>query len=434
MMEHLLLSELNGLIRETIALTLESSYWIVAEINECRTAANGHCYLELIERDQNGARLTAKANAHIWSNRNQLLQAHFYKVTGRALQAGLSVLIAVEIEFHELYGYSLNITDIEPSYTIGDVVRRRNEILTRLQADGVADLNRELSLPRPAMRFAIISAQTAAGYGDFIHQLEQSGYPFKTQLFPAFMQGEKVESSIIVALERIAAEQDRWDAVIIIRGGGATSDLGGFETYDLAANVAQFPLPILVGIGHERDETILDLIAFKHFKTPTAVAAYLIDLQQQELVLLADFSTALKRYATQALSWKKEELTRLSQKVLAFTAGFSTREHHRLYSLQSRLHILINKQQEAHSAHLSTIKERLASATQDFLKREKDRMLLYEKQIEYARPDRILKLGFSITRKNGVIVKHASKLQEGDIVETQLNSGSFTSIVKVKKK
>ena len=193
------------------------------------------------------------------------------------------MLIAVEIEFHELYGYSLNITDIEPSYTIGDVVRRRNEILTRLQADGVADLNRELSLPRPAMRFCNNLCTNSCRYGDFMHQLEQSGYPFKTQLFPAFMQGEKVESSIIAALERIAAEQDRWDAVIIIRGGGATSDLGGFETYDLAANVAQFPLPILVGIGHERDETILDLIAFKHFKTPTAVAAYLIDLQQQEL-------------------------------------------------------------------------------------------------------------------------------------------------------
>ena len=247
------LFELNARVRAMLHHTLPDCYWVAAEISDLRVASNGHCYMELVQKDTFSGSLVAKARAMIWRQNYVMVRSHFEHATQQRLVAGIKVLVYVSVEFHELYGYSLNIVDIDPTYTLGDLAQRRQEIIRQLQDDGVMDLNKELPLPRVLRRIAVISSATAAGYGDFCNQLQQSGYDFTLKLFPAVMQGDKVERSVIDALNAIAAECDDWDVVVIIRGGGATTDLNGFESYLLATNVAQFPLPILTGIGHERD-------------------------------------------------------------------------------------------------------------------------------------------------------------------------------------
>ena len=288
------LSELNNLVRGVLEQTLDEAYWIVAEVSEMRVAANGHCYLEFVEKDASGTKFIAKARANIWRSTYDLLAPWFEQSTGHRLQAGLKVLVRVTATFHEVYGFSLNVIDIDPNYTLGDMERRRREILAQLREDGVLTLNKELELLRLTKRIAVISAATAAGYGDFCRQLEQSGFLFTTKLFPAAMQGEKVEESVINALDTVANEQADWDAVVIIRGGGAVSELSCFDSYLLAANVAQFPLPVLTGIGHERDDTVTDCVAHCKFKTPTAVAAFLIERRKDEWDLFSELSERLQ--------------------------------------------------------------------------------------------------------------------------------------------
>ncbi|MEE1233690.1 MAG: exodeoxyribonuclease VII large subunit, partial [Phocaeicola sp.] len=272
------LYELNGLVRRSIQACLPDEYWVQAELSDVRSNYSGHCYLELVQKDPKSNSLVAKARGMIWSNVFFRLKSYFEEETGQAFVSGIKVLVKVTVGFHELYGFSLTIIDIDPTYTLGDMARRRKEILNRLDAEGILTLNKELDFPELPQRIAVISSATAAGYGDFCNQLENNiyGFQFFTRLFPAVMQGDKVESSIIAALDAINAEIDNWDAVVIIRGGGATSDLSGFDTYDLAANCAQFPLPIITGIGHERDDTVLDMISHTRVKTPTAAAEFLI--------------------------------------------------------------------------------------------------------------------------------------------------------------
>ena len=280
------LFELNCTVRGVLRETLRQAVWVVAEVSDLRVASNGHCYLELVQKDGQSGSLVAKARATIWRSRYFALSQDFSRLTGQSLQSGLKIMVRVSVVFHELYGYSLDISDIDPSYTLGDIQAQRRAIIARLEAEGVMHLNRGLPLPRLLRRVAVVSSETAAGYGDFCNQLAQSGFAFELKLFPAVMQGDRVEESIIAALDAIAAEAGRWDVVAIIRGGGATTDLHGFDTYLLAANVAQFPLPVLTGIGHERDETILDLVAHKRLKTPTAVAAFLVESRQAEAAVL----------------------------------------------------------------------------------------------------------------------------------------------------
>ena len=273
------LYELNNLIKGVLHDNLSEMFWIRAEMSDVRANQNGHCYLEFIEKDTQGRTIVAKARAMIWSNTFYMLKAYFESTTNQTFASGLKVLVRVSIEFHELYGFSLTVHDIDPSYTLGDQARNRAAILKQLEEDGVIDLNKELELPVPANRIAIISSPTAAGYEDFCNQLANNsmGFVFYTKLFPAIMQGDRAEDSIIEALERIYEYQDCFDAVVIIRGGGATSELSCFDSYLLAASCAQFPLPIITGIGHERDETVLDIVAHTRAKTPTAVAEFLID-------------------------------------------------------------------------------------------------------------------------------------------------------------
>ena len=428
-MQPLSLYELNNLVRGTLEATLCDTYWMTAELSEVRVASNGHCYVEFVEKDQRSNALIAKARGNIWRNTYALLSRNFEHETGQRLAPGLKVLVAVQISFHELYGYALTVTDIDPTYTLGDMAQRRKEILAQLDADGVLTLNKELDLPRPLSRIAVISSGTAAGYGDFCNQLENTPYRFTTELFPAIMQGDRVEESVIAALDHIAAEMENWDAVVIIRGGGAVSDLNGFDTYLLAANVAQFPLPILTGIGHERDDTVIDMVAHTRLKTPTAVAAFLIERQRDEAEELFDLEDRLYQSAERRIELEKSRFEQKARRFQTAATQYSSREREALIRLATRLEVKTKEYLQQQLFQLNTIPQRLKTATDRMISQEQMRLNFIEKSLSMAGPERILKMGFSITLHNGKAVTDASQVQNGDKIVTRLAKGSVESIV-----
>ena len=302
----LTLLSLNRLVRAAIEQSLDDEYWLEAELSEARLASNGHFYVEFVQKDDSGRTLVAKARGVAWARTYNMIAPLFERATGERLRAGMKVRVLVTVAFHELYGYSLNVVNIDPSFTLGDLAQRRREILAQLEAGGILEDNRQLPLPALLKRIAVVSSAGAAGYGDFCNQLANNDYGlcFHVQLFPAVMQGANVEESVLAALAAIADEAERWDFVVVIRGGGATSDLADFDSYPLAAAVAQMPLPVLVGIGHERDETVLDFVAHTRVKTPTAAAAFIIDHGAQQLALLDE----LQGRITQGVAMRVENL------------------------------------------------------------------------------------------------------------------------------
>lgn len=428
-MNHLSLSELNGLVREVISLSMDDAYWIVAEVSELRTAANGHCYMELVEKDENGKGLRAKASAHVWKNTWQLLRMHFEEETGQVLAAGMKILVEVEVEFHELYGFSLNITDVDPTYTLGDMARRRQEILQQLEADGVKDLNKELTLPRPLLRIAVVSSATAAGFGDFTRQLEASPYNFRTKLFPAIMQGDRVEESIIAALDEISLSTEDYDCVCILRGGGAASDLQGFESYPLATNVAQFPIPVLTGIGHERDDTVIDFVAHTRLKTPTAVAAFLIDRATEELEHLAMLGRDIYNNVSERLHEERTRYENAARRLQLNIAQSNQLGRERILRLHARIEKAIELYLLNEHNLLTKMWEKLPQSALVKLQREQQRTELLKRHVALMSPERILALGYSITRANGRIIKSADDVCKGALIETTLADGSIRSNV-----
>lgn len=428
-MKALSLFELNNLVHEALEATFDHTYWLTAELSECRVAANGHCYVELVEKDDDSRVLIAKARGNIWRNTYPLLAATFEHETGQKLQPGLKILVEAKVTFHELYGYALNIIDIDPTYTLGDMARKRKEILAQLEADGVLTLNKELALPRPLSRIAVISSSTAAGYGDFCDQLEKSPYRFTTRLFPAIMQGEHVEESVIEALDSIAEEQEAWDAVVIIRGGGAVSDLNGFDTYLLAANVAQFPLPILTGIGHERDDTIIDVVAHTRLKTPTAVAAFLIERQRDEYETLLQMEKNLQQNICRKLEKERNRFEQNGRRYQMATASYCHREKANLLKLTSLLEKQIFQLIQQQQFQLNSLQQVYEKAVATQISHEQIKLASIGKQLVLAGPERILKMGFSITYHQGKAVKSASLLKSGSRLTTRLAEGSITSTV-----
>ena len=394
-MESLSLYELGRLIRLALNQGLPDAYWVQAELSEVREAYNGHCYIELVQKAERGNALLAKARGTIWANIYKMLRPYFENATGQRFAAGIKVLLQVSVEYHEQYGLSLTVHDIDPTYTLGDMARRRREILMQLEEEGVLTLNKELSMPLLPQRIAVVSAAGAAGYGDFCDQLMSNpyGFVFYPKLFPAVMQGDRVEATVIAALDRIAAERDEWDVVVIIRGGGATSDLSGFDTYPLAANCAQFPLPIITGIGHERDDTVLDLVAHTRVKTPTAAAEYLIATLSDAAAVLDTLVASLTANLTECIH---REETRLH-----------TRQLHRIEQIESRLKVA-----GAHS-----------------LVEQQHRLQLIEKIIEGASPAHILQRGYSITRCDGRVVRNAASLPVGAVLTTEFADGQVSSSV-----
>ncbi|WP_418832654.1 exodeoxyribonuclease VII large subunit [Phocaeicola sp.] len=424
------LFELNQLVRRSVRTCLPDEYWVQVELSDVRANYSGHCYLECVQKDPKSNSLIAKARGIIWSNVFSQLKPYFEQETGQAFVSGIKVLVKVTVDFHELYGYSLTIVDIDPAYTLGDMARRRREILLRLQEEGVLSLNKELELPVLAQRIAVISSATAAGYGDFCNQLENNafGFAFYPRLFPAIMQGERVEASVIAALDRIYAESEKWDVVVIIRGGGATSDLSGFDTYDLAASCAQFPLPIITGIGHERDDTVIDLVAHTRVKTPTAAAEFLVNHLRHTAEQLENYAYYIRQEVPARLNREKERLERCITRIPARVQMRLQREDFRRERLAKRMEMAWQSRlaREQYRLELSS---RLSVALQARLLKEKHRLDLLEKSVEAASPDLLLKRGYSITLKDGKAVTDASLLKPGDRVVTRVAKGQFSSEV-----
>ncbi len=403
------LYELNNRIRQVLEEGIAEPVWIVAEISDLSINRNGHCYLELVEKSPDDDRILARSRATIWANTLRILKPWFETTTGQELTAGIKVLIRVSVEFHELYSISLNINDIEPSFTIGEMARNRQLIIRKLQDAGVFDMNKELEMPLVPQRIAIISSSTAAGYGDFINQLKNNPgrYVFYTHLFPAVMQGQETVPTIISALDAVAAQGDFFDVVVIIRGGGSKLDLSSFDHHDLGYYVTQFPLPVITGIGHEQDDSVLDLVAHTRCKTPTAVAEFLIsrigDFESDLDTLTQDTVGA----STDYLGSQKERLALAIHSVTLTTKGFGDRQHLVLSQAQSRLRIGTGQM--------------LLLANRDLKN--------YSQIASHYHPENLLRKGYSITYKNGKVIKSVSLLQPGDHIVTQFMDGDAQSLI-----
>ena len=429
--EAMSLYELNSLVRRGLHSILPDEYWIQAELSDVRSNYSGHCYLEFVQKDPKSNALIAKARGVIWSSVFMRLRPYFERETGQAFVSGIKVMVKVTVDFHELYGFSLTVVDIDPAYTIGDMARRRKEILKRLDEEGILTMNKELEMPEPLQRIAVISSATAAGYGDFCNQLHSNkfGFVFYTKLFPAIMQGDRVEETIISSLERIYSEIDNWDVVVIIRGGGATSDLSGFDTYDLAAHCAQFPLPIITGIGHERDDTVIDMVSHTRVKTPTAAAEYIIGMMLQTASRLDDLSERLRSEIPVILNSESERLNRLVARIPLVVQSRLQRENMRCERMYSRL-VMSWQKRFLVEQHRLDVYPRLLMYVRSVMEKETHKIDLMERILKSASPEQLLKRGYSITLLNGKSVRDVSKIKSGDEVETVLATGKFKSIVK----
>ena len=416
MSEALTLFELNRLVRETLECEMPDEYWVEAELSECRES-KGHCYMELIQKDERNATPIAKAAAKCWATKWMLIRPYFERTTGQQLHAGMKVLLKVYPQFHEAYGFSWIVTDIDPTYTLGDMARKRQEIIRQLKEEGVFDLQKELQLPLFCQRIAVVSSESAAGYGDFCNQLTHNpyGFHFDIQLFPAVMQGEEVEQSIITALEKIysltslhSPLTSNYDIVVIIRGGGATSDMSGFDTLALAENVANFPIPIITGIGHDRDETILDMVSHTRVKTPTAAATFLIDHLKGVLDAIEGAQSLITHYAQHKLSTLQAQLATIQEILPKLFSAVKIRQDARIETLEARLPLLAERRLTA----------------------ERHRLQLTEEKLKALDPSLLLKRGYSITLHNGRAVRDPLALKAGDEIETRLEKGTIKSIIK----
>ena len=427
------LVELNQRIRMTLEQAFPDTYWVRAEMSDVReNSASGHCYLEFIEKDPRSGQLLAKVRGAIWAKTFRLLKPYFEMETGQRFVSGLKVLVRVTVDFHELYGLSLTVVDIDPAYTLGDMARKRLEIIRQLQEEGVFELNKELPLPLLPRRIALISSPTAAGYEDFMNQLthNRAGYPFYVKLFPALMQGERTEESVIAALDRIYAHQELFDVVALLRGGGATSDLNSFDSYLLAANCAQFPLPILTGIGHERDDTVVDLVAHTRLKTPTAVAEFLIARMDQAAQTVEELQQTMTQSASVRLLQEKQRLQSYATRFPALVGQRMERNRTLLHQLGAKLPTMAQGFVERKRAMVDRLAMQLRNATTTHLAEKQRFLQLQEQFVRMASPDYILRRGYSLTLREGKIIKRAEELQAGEELTTRFMDGEVKSIIK----
>ena len=405
--------------------------WVTAELSDV-AERGGHCYMELIQKDPDTGTTVAKARGTIWANRWTGIKFKFLRETGQNFATGLQVMVRVVAGYHPIYGMNLNITEVNSAYTMGDMQRRRREILMKLKNEGIIDENRSLDFPRPTLRVAVVSARGAAGYGDFMNQLYSNALRmrFHVQLFEAVMQGDRVPPTVIDALDRIAAEQDKWDCVVIIRGGGATSDLNGFEDYGLAAHVALFPLPVIVGIGHERDETVLDFVARQRVKTPTAAAEFLIDLAKQEVELLRNISANILQMATDSIGGARQQLAYITGQLPVAPINALHRAEKRLDTATMALANITSRRLQPMMSQLDRYADSLRIITANTLQKRAAKLDAYAELLAALSPQATLQRGFSITRVNGHAVTSTTELTPGTEVETTLASGTITSIIK----
>lgn len=430
MTKTLSLFELNSLVADVINTTMSRSYWVEAELSEVREN-RGHCYMELIEKNENSNVPIARASAKCWSNIWSAIKPYFIRITGQQIRAGMKVMLQVHAQFHPQYGFSWIVDDINPEYTMGDMMRKRQEIIRQLKEEGVYDLQKELSLPLFAQRIAVISSATAAGYGDFCNQLENNelGLYFHVELFPAIMQGDNVESSIIASLDHINNREEDFDCVVIIRGGGATADLSGFDTLGLAENVANFPLPIITGIGHERDESILDMVSYRRVKTPTAAAAYLINHLTSTLIRVENAQSTIIDYVKKALEIENMRIKHIGAQIPVLFSIVRTKQEARLESLFQRLFTASKELMKQSDFLLLSLQQRVQPAVRGRLSSEHHRLDVLEHRARLLDPTLLLKRGYSITLHNGKAIHNANDLKIGDTITTLLEIGQIESKV-----
>ncbi len=430
----LTLFELNSLVSNVIDTAFDHAFWVEAELSEAREV-RGHCYMELIQKDIFSATPVARASAKCWKSTWARLKPKFERATGQELHAGLKVMLLVTANFHEAYGFAWIVQDIDPTYTLGDMARKRLEIIRQLKEEGVFDLQKELTIPMFAQRVAVISSENAAGYGDFCHQLLDNdyGFAFSIRLFPAIMQGEQVETTVINALNDIYNNVDDFDVVVIIRGGGATADMSGFDTLALAENVANFPIPIITGIGHDRDESVLDMVSNTRVKTPTAAAAFLVDNLAS---LWSHIDTMRERVATtvrRRMETEQERLARISGRVPILFSLVKERQEAKLTRLMTAITGSIRERLQRAMHEIAVIDNNIQPLVERKLTKERNRVAQLALRADALDPQLLLKRGYSITLFNGKAVHDPATLQEGDVIETRVEKGTLVSTIHLNK-
>ncbi len=402
------LSQLNGLIKAAITDILPHAYWVVAEIAEIKLNQRGHCYLELVEKDNDTT--IAQIKATIWAYEYRSISSKFQKATNEPLSRGMKILFLAAVTFHEVYGLSLNIKNIDPTYTIGEMARKKKEVIERLRKEGIIEQNRSRELPLVPQRIAVISSPTAAGYGDFITHLDGNpyGYRFVHVLFPALMQGNEAEASIIRALARIKRRRAGFDLAVIIRGGGSAIDLSCFDSYALSSAVASFPLPVISGIGHEKDDTVVDIVAHTRMKTPTAVAEFIISGVRAFEETVLGLEIRIANHAEEILKDEK----------------------HRLVSLAQRLSLVPFRLHSMHLNRLLSLQKDIRGHLRQIFHARKNRLDNLQQAVRHLDPEQVLRRGYSITRHKGKVVTDASSLRNGMMIESTLHKGTVASMVR----
>ena len=453
MTEKVSLTELQLIIRDSLYMALPDVYWVIAEISEIKENSAGHCYLELIEKQPDEKNVRARIKAIIWSNRYRFLKAFFENITGESLREGLKILVKTKVEYHELYGLSLIISDIDPVFTIGELAMKRQLVIKKLEEEGVFSMNKELPFPAFPQRVAVISSKNAAGYSDFIKQLKNNsfGYSFYTALIETSLQGTETEKSVISALDRIANHVDLFDLVVIIRGGGSQTDLSWFDNYNIAYHVTQFPLPVITGIGHDKDVSVTDMVANRSLKTPTAVADFLIDSVAASENYIVEMSTGIidgsriiieknrNRIETSGIKllplarlMMSEARDRLSFKIidilnigkeLIFRASLIPSNQESLLSANAKSYILQKEMLVNRNV------QRLSTSIDNCLSVNSVRLKSLGSTLQLLNPENILQRGYSITSINGIILKNNEQINNDDIIDTQLYNGALRSRV-----
>ena len=406
--ESLTLLDLQRMVRSTLEGRFATPLWISAEISELKVNRSGHCYLNLVEKGATDGAPRAEARGVIWRSAYSSIAAKFEAATGSQLTNGIRVLVRVVVTYHEIYGFSLQIIDLDASYTLGDIERRRRETIAQLQSDGVWDMNREIDMPRPILRIAVVSSATAAGYRDFINELSRGVYRYTVTLFESLMQGDMAEQSVVRALAMIAQREDEFDVVVIIRGGGSVSDLALFDSYLIASHVAQFPLPVITGIGHDKDVSVTDMVAHTMCKTPTAVAALLVEIADMELSLIDSYARDIATLVEARLNDEALRIYTLGNDIERLASASINEEHNRLNliksSMQGRLQLI-----------LATEIQRLNAA---------------ERTLKSYSVDNILRLGFAVVRCGDRVLKSVEDVEVGQKIDVGLSDGEMSAEIK----
>ena len=408
MSSHITLVELQRMVRLCLEERFDAPLWISAEISELKLNRSGHCYLNLVEKGSSDATPRAEARAVIWRSAYATLSAKFAAATGATLRSGISVLVRVVVTYHEVYGFSLQIIDLDPSYTLGDIERRRLETIARLQSDGVWDMNRELPPPRPMLRLAVVSSATAAGYRDFIQELQRAPYGFAVTLFESLMQGESAEDGVVCALDAVAEREEEFDCVVIIRGGGSTSDLALFDSYRIASHVAQFPLVVITGIGHDKDVSVTDMVAHTSCKTPTAVATTLVELADMEMNLIDEYA----------------------RDIVSIVEGRLHDEDMRIYALGTDIERLATAAINSELNRINIISSSIQGCLQLIFATEQQRLNSAARTLQSYSIENILRLGFAVVRSGDIAVTSVVNSEVGQCIDVELCDGVIGAEIK----